>query len=57
MDSLHLSYDEVVHRISYRNLVIMQKDKLHEVFGDVVKKVNGRDMAKRRGGISTAEKD
>lgn len=25
MDSLHLSYDEVVYKIPYRNLIIMQK--------------------------------
>lgn len=48
MDSLHLSYDEVVNIIPYRNLIIMQKDKQHEVFGDVVKKISGKDMANRR---------
>ncbi len=48
MDSLHLTYDEVVNQIPYRNLIIMQKDKLHEVYGDVVKTVSGKDMAKRR---------
>jgi hypothetical protein len=48
VDSLHLSYDEVVNQIPYRNLIIMQKDKQHEVFGDVVKKVSGKDMANRR---------
>ena len=48
MDSLHLSYDEVVNIIPYRNLIIMQKDKQHEVFGDVVKTVSGKDMANRR---------
>ena len=30
METLHLSYPEVVHEIPYCNLVIMQKDKLHE---------------------------
>ena len=48
MDSLHLTYDEVVNQIPYRNLVVMQKDKQHEVFGDVVKKVSGKDFAARR---------
>jgi hypothetical protein len=48
VDSLHLSYDEVVNQIPYRNLIIMQKDKQHEVFGDVVKKISGKDMANRR---------
>lgn len=48
MDSLHLTYDEVVNQIPYRNLVVMQKDKQHEVFGDVVKKISGKELAKRR---------
>ena len=41
-------YDEVVNKIPYRNLVVMQKDKQHEVFGDVVKKISGKELAKRR---------
>ncbi|EFA42884.1 hypothetical protein HMPREF0645_2634 [Hallella bergensis DSM 17361] len=48
MDSLHLTYDEVVNEIPYRNLIIMQKDKQHEVYGDMVKTISGKDMAKRR---------
>ena len=48
MDSLHLTYDEVVNQIPYRNLIIMQKDKQHEVFGDVVKKISGKELANRR---------
>ncbi len=48
METLHLSYDEVVHRIPYRNLLLMQKDKLHVVYGTKVNKVKGRDMAARR---------
>ena len=48
MDSLHLTYDEVVNKIPYRNLIIMQRDKQHEVFGDVVKKISGKELAKRR---------
>lgn len=31
MDTLHLTYDEVVYKIPYRNLLLMQKDKLHVV--------------------------
>lgn len=30
MENLHLSYKEVFEVIPYRNLVIMQKDKLRE---------------------------
>lgn len=48
MDSLHLSYKEVVYEIPYRNLVIMQKDKLHTVFGEKVNKISGKDLAARR---------
>lgn len=48
MDSLHLTYDEVVNQIPYRNLIIMQKDKQHEVFGDVVNKISGKELANRR---------
>jgi len=36
MGELGLTYDEVVRRIPYRNLVIMQKDKLHPVYGGKV---------------------
>ena len=35
MESLHLTYDEVVEKIPYRNLLIMSKDKLHIATGDV----------------------
>lgn len=48
MDSLHLTYDEVVNQIPYRNLIIMQRDKQHEVFGDVVKMISGKELAQRR---------
>ena len=50
VDSLHLSYDEVVNVIPYRVLQLMMRDKMHEVFGTVVKKTSGRDMAARRKG-------
>lgn len=29
MDSLHLTYDEVLDKIPYRNLCVMMVDKLH----------------------------
>ena len=48
MENLHLSYKEVVYEIPYRNLVLMQRDKIHQVFGDKIKKVKGKDMASRR---------
>lgn len=44
VENLHLSYDEVVSEIPYRNLVIMQKDKLHVVYGEVRREVSDKDM-------------
>lgn len=49
MENLHLSYDEVVYKIPYRNLVIMQKDKLHTVYGDVMKEVSDDEYFKLKG--------
>ena len=47
MNSLHLYYDEVVYKIPYRNLIIMQKDKLHAVYdGEVLKEVSEEDFFK-----------
>lgn len=48
MEALHLTYDEVVYKIPYRNLVIMQRDKLHVCYGTKVNKVSGKEMAARR---------
>lgn len=48
MENLHLSYDDVVRRIPYRNLVMMQRDKLHVVHGIKVNKISGKEMAARR---------
>lgn len=49
MENLHLSYDEVVNKIPYRNLVVMQKDKLHTVYGDVVQEVSDEEYFKLKG--------
>lgn len=38
MDVLHLTYEEVLYKIPYRNLIIMQKDKQHSVPSDQVKR-------------------
>lgn len=43
-----MSYKEAVYEIPYRNLVLMQRDKLHEVFGDIVKEKKARDNPKLR---------
>lgn len=48
IETLGLSYDDVVYKIPYRNLVIMQKDKMHPCYGVVVKKMSGKDMMARR---------
>ena len=42
MENLHLTYREVVYEIPYRNLVLMQRDKLHTVTGIKVNKVRVR---------------
>lgn len=49
MESLHLSYNEVVYKIPYRNMVIMQKDKLHTVYGEVMEEVSEEEFFKRKG--------
>lgn len=48
MDSLNLSYKEVVYEIPYRNLLIMQKDKSRVCYGKKVVKTTGKSMAARR---------
>lgn len=49
IENLHLSYKEVVNDIPYRNLVIMQKDKLHAVYGDVMEEVPEEEYFKMKG--------
>lgn len=46
MDNLHLSYDDVVYKIPYRNLLVMQKDKLRVAYGDVMEEMNEEDFFK-----------
>ncbi|MBO5594416.1 MAG: hypothetical protein J5931_07410 [Prevotella sp.] len=48
VDSLHLSYEEVVYKIPLRVLQLMMRDKQHETVGTVVRRTSGRDMAARR---------
>lgn len=48
MEILHLTYEETVCKIPYRNLLLMQKDKLHVVYGTKINRVKGKDMASRR---------
>ena len=44
MENLHLTYKEVLEEIPYRNLVIMQKDKLHIAHGDVLREVSDSEF-------------
>lgn len=44
MENLHLTYKEVVEDIPYRNLVIMQKDKLRVASGDVMREVSDEEF-------------
>ena len=48
MENLHLTYTEVVDVIPYRNLVIMQMDKLHVVYGDKIEEVSARSLSSRK---------
>ena len=41
-----MSYDEVVNVIPYRNLIIMQKDKLRVCHGDKMVEVSEEDFIK-----------
>ena len=49
MESLRLSYEDVVYKIPYRNLLIMQKDILHSVTGALVGERTGRGLLHRKG--------
>ena len=44
MDSLHLSYQEVVKEIPYRNLLLMAKDKQRVAYGDVMYEVTEEEF-------------
>lgn len=48
MESLKLSYHDVVYEIPYRNLLLMQKDILHAVTGDLIVERTGRDLLNRQ---------
>ena len=48
METLHLTYQQVLDGIPYRNLVIMQKDKLRVAYGDVMREVTDAEFFKNR---------
>ena len=43
MDGLHLTYPEVMDEVPYRNLLLMQRDKAHVVYGTLVKHVSAKE--------------
>lgn len=47
METLKLTYNEIVYRIPYRNLLLMQKDILHQVTGDLIIERDGRYLLNR----------
>lgn len=48
MDNLKMTYDDVVYRIPYARLLVMQKDKLRTLYGEKVKQVSGKELMNRR---------
>lgn len=49
IDTLHLTYVEVFEVIPYRNLLMMQRDKLHAVYGSQkVERISGKELVNRR---------
>ena len=44
MDSLHLSYSQVVDEIPYRNLVMMSKDKARVAYEGVMREATESDL-------------
>lgn len=48
MESLKLSYREVFEVIPYEQLLLMQRDKLHIVYGDRIEYVSARDRMKSK---------
>lgn len=49
VETLNLTYDDVVYKIPYRNMILMQKDILHTTTGDYYVETSGREMLKRKG--------
>jgi len=43
-----LTYKEVFEVIPYRNLIIMQKDKLHPVYGEKMEEVSEEEYFKNK---------
>lgn len=57
MESLHLTYDEVVNKIPYRNLLIMSRDKMRVATGKVYREMTeAEERAFIRGKLSEQKK-
>ena len=54
-ETLHLTYDEVVNKIPYRNLMIMQKDKLKTLVNSEAMEEVSDDEFFREKGIKFSE--
>ncbi|MDR2791318.1 MAG: hypothetical protein LBB27_01050 [Tannerellaceae bacterium] len=46
MDNLHLTYREVIDIVPYRNMVLMQRDKVHTVYGEKMVEVSDEEYFK-----------
>lgn len=49
MESLQLTYTEILDVIPYRNLLLMQKDKLRVAYGEVYREVSDAEFFKMKG--------
>ena len=49
MEALNLTYNEVVNKIPYRNLLLMTRDKQHIASGDVMVEVSEQEFFNIRG--------
>ncbi len=47
MENLHLTFPEVMDGVPYRNLLLMQRDKVHIVYGKLVKRVSAKDRLRQ----------
>lgn len=47
MENLNLSYKEAFEIIPYRNLIMMQQNKLHESYGEIIQKVSSREFGNK----------
>ena len=56
MENLHLTYDEVLDKIPYRNMLMMARDKQHVAYGEVWEEVDEAEFFRRQGRDNPFEK-